>query len=559
MSDKGFLEGFIPYPEDVVKAHRDSGAWLDLTYGDLLDRAFARFPDKTAVIDDHTRLTYAEFKEKANRFAIALMGLGVKGHDRIVLQLPNRCEFMIAYYAMQRIGAVPVISVPRHGLNEILNFIRSTDAVGWIVPLKDGKYDFLPLIQGVRQEEHSLRYLIIPGDGKALPSGACSMNRLIDEVNLEEYPADYLDPFRPDPDDVAVLIPTGGTTGLPKLVPRTHNSIIVINHFTSKKLTPDHVLLQATPAGHSAAISGSLNQAVFLGATLVLQGVPRAAEILETIQREKVTFAIFVPTQLEGIMNHPELEKYDLSSMRFMTSTGAKIHQELTLRAMEYFGRFGCIGLGSGLGASEGLLALSDPDESIEIKMNTVGKNVTPGSHYKVIDGKEQALPPGKEGELVAKGPEVFTGYYMATEADNRNVFTHDGYYKTGDLAVIDERGFITITGRRKDTIIRGGETLIPHDMENLIVKHPAVDQAAVIGMPDARLGEKACAYVVTKPGRSLTFEEMIDFLKSQGAGVLLLPERLEIIDGLPETNVGKIDKKALRSDIEGKLKQEEE
>ncbi|MFH1488254.1 MAG: hypothetical protein ABII06_05075, partial [Pseudomonadota bacterium] len=186
-------------------------------------------------------------------------------------------------------------------------------------------------------------------------------------------------------------------------------------------------------------------------------------------------------------------------------------------------------------------------------------RNVTPGSHYRVIDAKGRELPPGRQGELVARGPEVFTGYYKTTEEENRKVFTRDGYYRTGDLATVDKRGYIRITGRIKDVIQRGGETLVPSEMEDLIRRHPDVESVAVVGMPDPKMGERACAYVKTRPGKSLGFDELITFLKSQGAGVLLLPERLEISDSLPETGVGKIDKKALRRDIEEKLRLEGE
>ena len=189
--------------------------------------------------------------------------------------------------------------------------------------------------------------------------------------------------------------------------------------------------------------------------------------------------------------------------------------------------------------------------------MKTVGRPVTPGSHYKVIDNDGNERPEGQQGELVVKGPEVFTGYYKTSEEETQNIFTPDGYYRTGDLAKIDGQGYIRITGRIKDVIQRGGETLVPGEMEDLIRKHPSVESAAVVGMPDPKLGERACAYVVTKPGKALRFEEMIAFLKTQGAGVLLFPERLELVDALPMTEIGKIDKKELLKDIEQKLKQE--
>ena len=383
------------------------------------------------------------------------------------------------------------------------------------------------------------------------------MEELIQDVRLEDYREEYLDQYLPDANDVAVLIPTGGTTGLPKMVPRTHNSLIVTNRHISRDFYASDRLLQATPVGHAMAMQGSVNCAVYRGATLVLQGIPRPAEIMETIQREKVTRVFLVPTQLEGVINYPDLKKYDLSSVRVLGTTGAALPKEIAQKAADYFAQFNCKFSGNALGASEGLLAMGDPDDPIDEQLRTVGRNVTPGSHYKIIDNNEQELPLGQQGELVAKGPEVFTGYYRTDEEENRRIFTHDGYYRTGDLAKIDQRGYITITGRIKDVIQRGGETLVPSEMEDLIRKNPNVDSVAVIGMPDPIMGERACAYVVPKPEKTFDFDQMINFLKSQGAGVLLLPERLELIDAMPETGVGKIDKKALRKDIEAKLKRE--
>ena len=557
MDSKRYLGGFIPYKQEVIEEYTKLGGWLNLTYGELLDRAASQYSENTAVVDDRNRLTYKELKEKVDRFAISLIERGIKAHDRIVLQLPNRYEFVVAFYAFQKIGVVPVLAIPRHGYQEISLFVRLTEAVGWILPARDGKFDFTPLIDQVRSACESLKYIIMPEDDEDLPPKTVSMNNLINDVKLEDYDPNYLDQFRPDPNDVAVLVPTGGTTGLPKMVPRTHNSLIITNKYISKDLEASDSLLQATPVGHAMAMQGPVNCAVYKGATLVLQGIPRPTEIMETIQKEKVTRVFLVPTQLEGVVNHPDLDKYDLSSLKIVGTTGAALPREIAQKAVDYLEKFDCKFSGNALGASEGLLAQGDPDDPLEEQLRTVGRNVTPGSHYKAIDEDENELPVNTEGELVARGPEVFTGYYKATEEENREVFTHDGYYRTGDLAKIDERGYIAITGRKKDVIMRGGETLVPSEIENLIRKHPDVDGVAVVGMPDPKMGERACAYVVPKPGKGFSFDEMIKFLKGEGASVLLLPERLEIIDSLPLTGVGKVDKKTLRKDIESKLEKE--
>ncbi|MFO7996775.1 MAG: AMP-binding protein [Dehalococcoidia bacterium] len=556
MTERAYLPGAIPYSQEVIRRYTENGAWSDLTFGDLLDRAATQHPDKLALISDEIRLTYSELVDKVDRFAIALLELGVKKHDRIVIQLPNRHEFVVAFYAMQRIGAVPILSVPRHGYQEISSFVNLTAPIGWIVPSREDKREFLSLVDRVSSEFKCLKYIIIVTDGDPLPSNAVSMAELIEEVRLEDYAANYLNRFRPDPNDIAVLIPTGGTTGLPKMVPRTHNSLIVGTDFGFRHMTSDEVIIQVTPGGHMMGMA-TMNLAVFLGAYLVLQKILRPAEILETIEKEKVTYFLGVPTQLEGMVNHPNLEQYDVSSLKIIGTAGAPLGREVVQRTVEYFGRFGCKLQGSSYGASEGIAVMTDLDDPLDIKLGTVGRPFTPGADYKVIDETGQQLPPNTEGELVCKGPETFTGYYKSSPEEQREVFTPDGYFKSGDLARIDERGYITVTGRRKDVILRGGETLIPGKIEDLINEHPSVDKVAVIGMPDERLGERICAYVVLKPDKLLTFNELVEFLKSIGASVLLLPERLEIRDDLPLTAIGKIDKKALRKDIEETLRKE--
>jgi 2,3-dihydroxybenzoate-AMP ligase len=553
---KKYLDGFKPHGPELVRGYTENGAWENLSYGDLLDRASTQFPGGIAVIDEKTRLTYKDLRKQVDRFAIALLELGIRPHDRIMLQLPNRHEFVVALYGMHKMGAIPMLAVPRHSHRELSTFFSLTEAACWIVPERDQKIEFEPLIKQIRSKFECLKHVIVPGNGKTLP-GTLPMESLIQDINLEDYPDNYLDQYRPDPNDVAILSPTGGTTGLPKIVPRTHNSLIVTNRLISGDLDETDSLLQATPVGHAMAMQGAVNSAMYKGATLVLESIPRPTEIMETIQREKVTRVFLVPTQLEGVINHPNLKSYDLSSIKVLGTTGAALPKEIAQKASDYFINLGCKFSGSALGASEGILAQGDPDAPIDQQMKTVGRPVTPGSHYKVIDNDGNERPQGQQGELVVKGPEVFTGYYKTSEEETQNIFTPDGYYRTGDLAKIDGQGYIRITGRIKDVIQRGGETLVPGEMEDLIRKHPSVESAAVVGMPDPKLGERACAYVVTKPGKAFNFQEMITFLKTQGAGVLLFPERLELVDALPVTEIGKIDKKELLKDIEKKLKQE--
>jgi non-ribosomal peptide synthetase component E (peptide arylation enzyme) len=557
MSKKEYLEGATPYPQDVIDEYGTRGWWLNMTYGDLLDRSTSLYPDKPAVIDGSMQLTYAELKEKVDRLAIALLKLGIKKYDRLLLQLPNRHEFVVAFYAMQRIGAVPVLAVPRQEYHEISHFFKVMEPIGWIAPMRDGNREFLPLIGKIRAESTSLKHLIMVNDNEPLPSNAFySMEKLIEDVALSDYPADYLRQFRPDPNDVAVIYLTGGTTGLPKGVPRTHNSFHTNVRYTNSANTPDDVCGLVTPIGHTMAHQGPVGGSIMYGCTLVLIPVPRAKPILEAIQKYRITKIGFVPTQLEDILNYPDLDNYDLSSVRMVGTTGAPLRPDTAERAAAFLKRIGAEFRGSGFGSTEGPCAGSHGKERQDIPRGAIGRPMCEGDRWKVLDDDGRELPLNTEGELVARGPCVFTGYYKSEE-ENKTIFTRDGYYKMGDLGKIDEQGNIYITGRKKDIIQRGGEGIIPSQIENLLHRLPAVLTAAVVGMPDPRLGERACAYVVLKPGKTMTFDEMIAGLKGLGAGVLQFPERLEIVEELPKTAVGKVDKKALRGEIAEKLKAE--
>jgi non-ribosomal peptide synthetase component E (peptide arylation enzyme) len=253
------------------------------------------------------------------------------------------------------------------------------------------------------------------------------------------------------------------------------------------------------------------------------------------------------------MLNEPDLNDYDLSSLRSLRTAGAALRPEMAELARDAFGKYGTKFGGGEFGSSEGPCAGPRYGGPAPPR-GSVGVPKCDGDRWKAVDDDEQNLPPGVEGELVAKGPCVFTGYYKS-EAENRSIFTHDGYYKMGDLGKVDEQGNIFITGRKKDIIQRGGEAIVPKQIEDLLHKLPEIEQAVVVGMPDARLGEKACAYVVLKPQATLTFDGMVGALRSMGAGVLLLPERLEIVGAFPKTSVGKPDKSALRKDIAAKLR----
>lgn len=542
-----YLPGAVPYPQEEIDRYVANNWWINRTFVDFLNDACARYPDKLAVTDGCERWTWRELRQKVYKFGLSLRQLGIRKYDRILLQLPNYCEFLVAYLGSQVAGAVPVLTVPRHDALQIGDTLKMTEAAAWIISARDGERSQLPLINAVRKEHGSLRHLIMLGDPGQFPEGALDMRSLIEEASgIAAFP-------EVDPNDVAHIVLTGGTTGKSKAVPRTYNSIIACSRYTTSGFASlDDVNLLATPAGHSMAIQGPIGSTLMNASTLVMIQVLRPKEIAEAIRKERVTRASLVPTQLIGLLNMPDLDHYDLSSLKFVRVAGAALDPEIARKAGEFFRKIGCVFVPSSYGSSEGPAAGFRPEELEDpesIPLASVGRPFVPGDEWIAIDDRENVLPPGQIGELAVKGPGVFTGYYNSKQENDR-VFTRTGYYKTGDLGRIDPEGYIYITGRKKDIIQRGAEGIVPGEIEDLLIRHPKIASVAVVAMPDPRLGEKACACVVLKEGETFSFEEMIEFLKGEGAGVLMWPERLEIRDSLPLTPIGKIDKQTLRREI---------
>jgi non-ribosomal peptide synthetase component E (peptide arylation enzyme) len=360
--------------------------------------------------------------------------------------------------------------------------------------------------------------------------------------------------FSPDPNDTCHLMPTGGTTDLPKLVPRTHNDFYCNVEYRAKawQRCPRDITLIATPLTHNMAIEVSLNPSFLTGGKAVLIDSTGSREILEAIERERVTTTILVVAQLHRLVEDPDLKQYDLSSLQVIAGAGSSVPADLVQKVYD---RIGCR-FYNVYGSSEGPCTQTSLEDPPEIVLHAVGRPICPYDEFKVIDSRGQPLPVGQEGELVARGPCIFQGYYKS-EVENKEVFTTDGFYRTGDLVRFDPEGRMTITGRKKDVIIRGGENISAKEVEELVGGHPAVDLVAAVGMPDPVLGERVCAFVKPKTDRVVTFEEVIAFLKAKNTSVLYLPERIEFVSEIPLTPVGKIDKKKLREDIRVKIETE--
>jgi 2,3-dihydroxybenzoate-AMP ligase len=544
------LEGVIPYKEEDARKYLQKGWWRGITLGDLLDRTADFHPDKEAFVDRTSRYTYSQAREKVDRLALGLMRLGIKPLDRVLVQLPNWNEFVFAYFACQKIGAITVLLIERYRHYEIDRLIRLTGATAWIVPKFTHKIDYMPIIDDVLRDHPEVKNVVTVRGSVDRP-GFSSMETLIDESELTAQNRAKLAERNPDPMQVAHMGPTGGTTGEPKIVPRTHNSLVcgVESCSMSWDQHCEDVNLIAGPVGHDLSFSKGFLGAILTQGKVIFQSELDNESICKCIEQEKVTSIIWVPTLAKRLVQFENLSKYDLSSLRKMHSAGGASHPDLVREVidrldMKFF---------NGYGGTEGMTCITRSIDDYHTICCTVGRPTFPHDHYKVVDHAGRELPPGQSGELLVKGPCVFTGYFNNPE-ENKKVFDKDGYFKTGDIAKIDGKGYITLTGRIKEMINRGGESISSSEIEKLINRHPAVAVCAVVPMSDPLMGERVCAYIETRAKTTLSFDDVITFLKEQKASVLQLPERIEFVDKMPMTATEKLNKQALRKDIEAKL-----
>jgi len=465
------------------------------------------------------------------------------------VQLPNWNEFVYAYFALQKIGAITVLLIDRYRQYQINHLIQLTGATSWIVPEKYKKIHYIPIIHDVLRDNPQLRHVILVRARDH--EGFLNLEKFIEDGELSEDNLARLAETRPDPMQVAHMGPTGGTTGLPKVVPRTHNSLICGAEYAARawEFVNDDICLLAGPIGHDLTFTKGFISGIFTFAKLVFLDSTDMGDISKTIQQEKITTIVWVPTLASRLVHYEGLGNYDLSSLKKMHCGGDASLPDLIKDVRE---KLGCIYF-NGYGGTEGQTTITRSNDDLETIFRTVGRPTCPYDTYKVVDKDGKDLPSNTPGELLIKGPGVFTGYYKNPE-ENEKVFDKNGFFKTGDVAKIDDGGSITLTGRVKEMIKRGGESISATEIENLIIDHPDVVTVAVIPMPDPEMGERVCAYIQPKPRADLNFEKIISFLREKKASVLQLPEHIEFIDGMPFTKAENIDKRALREDIKKKI-----
>jgi len=525
-----------------------SGLWLDRTLHDYFDETVAKMPDSIALVDGVKRVSFANWQEDAARLAAGLLDLGIGKGDIVSVQLPNWYEMCLLQIALSRIGAViqPMHMVYRQ--REIESMLRFCDSRAVVLPAEYRGFDYAGAVANVRDSLPDLEHVIT-----ARAPGQVSFDDLL---RSPPATADCLPEVVAD--DVFYLNFTSGTEGNPKGFLHTHNTLLsVLKRFADMQRqydpsSADDVILANSPMSHSFGHL-STYQVLLRGIRMVLVERFDPGETLQIVAREGVSSISGTPAHLISLLNHPDFASTDTSSVKGVGVGGAQCPPQLTADIKQHFK----VSIGNTYGMGENIVhTRTFPGDSPELIRDTVGKPV-PGAELKIFaDDHATEMPLGEVGEIAFRGPTLFLGYYKNPErtAETRN---RDGWFFTGDIGFVDEQGYLHLAGRKKDMINRGGSKIYPKEVEDLLHAHPAVVRAAVVGMPDYRLGERVCAYVELQEGASLTLDEVRDFLKQQQVMMYKVPERLEIVDALPMTPTGKVKKAPLVDDIKQKIEAE--
>ncbi|WP_024800732.1 (2,3-dihydroxybenzoyl)adenylate synthase [Nocardia sp. BMG51109] len=525
-------DGFVPIPAEFAETYRAAGYWTGEPLGELLRRAARQWPGRPALHTADGTRDYAELDADADRMAYGLAALGITPGDRVVVQLPNVPEFVPVLFGLMRAGAVPVLTLPAHRRTEIEHLAALSGAVAYITVDRTADFDYRELAATVAAQVPTLRHVLILGDAGPF-------------TDLRTVPRDHGSLPEPAADDIAVLLVSGGTTGLPKLIARTHDDYGYNARASAEicEFGPDDVYLASLPAAHNFPLCcpGILGT-IATGGSIVLTADPSPEAAFAAIERHRVTVTAVVPPLAQLWCAATEWETADLSSLRLLQVGGARL-AEVNARDVEP--ALG-VKLQQVFGMAEGLINYTRLDDDTDIVCTTQGRPLSPADEVRVVDGDGNDVAPGEEGELLTRGPYTIRGYYRAAEHNSR-AFTPDGYYRSGDLVRRLPSGHLAVSGRIKDVINRGGENVSCDELEEHLLAHPAVRHAAAVGLPDPALGEKVCAVLVVD-GDLPALAEIKQFLIDRGLATYKLPDVLRRADTLPVTAVGKIDKKALRA-----------
>lgn len=526
-----------------ARAMRSQGLWLDKTIDDFLAAAVAATPDKPALVayrsdrSEPRRFSYRELADRIARAAAALRGLGVGRGDVVAIQMPNWWEFVVAALAANRIGAIVNPLMPIFREREMSFMLGFAEAKVLVVPHVFRGFDHAAMARDLLASCPKLAHVIVV-DGV----GADGFEACLQSGAERSEPAASAAQRELQPDELAVLMFTSGTTGSPKGVMHTCNTLVACNNSLAGRfgLAADDVLLGCSPLGHMTGYAAVLLLGLRLGATVVLQDIWEPRQGVQIMAREGVTFTAASTPFLSDICEAVAAGAPRPERLRSFLCGGAPIPPVLIERAARELGLMVC----SLWGMTESLSStLTEPSRAADKSSTSDGRPLE-GVGIRITDDERRELPVGQTGRLLVRGAQMFMGYYKRPDIET---FDADGWFDTGDLAYADAEGYIRINGRTKDVLIRGGENVPVVEIESLLYKHPAVAEAALVGYPDARLGERGCAFVVLRPGMQLDLPALQDYMAQCKVAKQYWPERVHVLPTLPRTPSGKIQKFKLR------------
>ncbi|WP_169301545.1 medium-chain fatty-acid--CoA ligase [Escherichia coli] len=538
----------LTFNEQRRAAYRQQGLWGDASLADYWQQTARAMPDKIAVVDNHgASYTYSALDHAASCLANWMLAKGIESGDRIAFQLPGWCEFTVIYLACLKIGAVSVPLLPSWREAELVWVLNKCQAKMFFAPTLFKQTRPVDLILPLQNQLPQLQQ-IVGVDKLASATSSLSLSQIIaDNTPLTMAITTH-------GDELAAVLFTSGTEGLPKGVMLTHNNILASEraYCARLNLTWQDVFMMPAPLGHATGFLHGVTAPFLIGARSVLLDIFTPDACLALLEQQRCTCMLGATPFVYDLLNLLEKQPADLSALRFFLCGGTtipkKVARECQQRGIKLLSVYG-----STESSPHAVVNLDDP---LSRFMHTDGYAAA-GVEIKVVDDARKTLPPGCEGEEASRGPNVFMGYFDEPELTAR-ALDEEGWYYSGDLCRMDEAGYIKITGRKKDIIVRGGENISSREVEDILLQHPKIHDACVVAMPDERLGERSCTYVVLKaPHHSLSLEEVVAFFSRKRVAKYKYPEHIVVIEKLPRTASGKIQKFLLRKDIMRRLTQD--
>lgn len=524
------------WPDDLAALYRQKGYWRGETFTQMLRARAGETPGAIAVVDETSRWTYGELLARSETAAAGFLATGLKPGDRVIVQLPNMADFLAVIFGLFRARMIPVYALPAHRLTEIVHFAKKSEAAGYVIADRREGFDYRALARQVREEVPALRAVTVIGEAEEF------------HAYHQFSPAPETLPAEDAaPSDVAFLQISGGSTGLSKLIPRTHDDYLYSVWASAEisGLTPASVYLTALPAAHNFPMSspGYLG-ALHAGARVVMAPNPSPDACFPLIEREGVTITGLVPPLALLWLQAAARKTHDISSLEVLLVGGAKFLPEAARRVKP---ELGCT-LQQVFGMAEGLVnytRLDDPDGLI---VETQGRPISPDDEILIVDDEGRPVPEGSTGNLLTRGPYTIRAYHNDPAANDKS-FTEDGYYRTGDVVRRTQEGYLVVMGRATDHINRAGEKISAEEVEDHLLAHPAIFDAVVVSIPDPYLGERTCAFIVPDgpPPRGV---EIKAWMRKRDIAEFKVPDQIVFVDDFAVTAVGKISRKELRAEL---------